>query len=200
MQLIRLVLPAPFGPMMAFRAPSSTAKLTSCRAFTPPKRRLNPEMSRRGGIRRKTTLLQGGEIRTTPPCASGSCWGRELAKCASPDPDPGPQDAHADAHPPPIPRSAKARDPRDFSRSVSKCYFGGSEGAGAGVAPGCSPPGCAGAVSALMLSVIMPMVHPLEESRMASSALTARTYFVLSSASKKMTGGPWVASLLFATL
>src|SRR2546427_4615098 len=63
MQFSRLVLPAPFGPMMALRAPGSTEKLTSWRAVTPPKRRTRWEMSRRGeDIRRKTTcLLYRGE-------------------------------------------------------------------------------------------------------------------------------------------
>ena len=50
-----------------------------------------------------------------------------------------------------------------------------------------------------MLSVIIPIVQPLEESRIVSSAFTARTYLALSSASKKMTGGPCVASLFFAS-
>jgi len=66
-----------------------------------------------------------------------------------------------------------------------------------------SPPGVAGAAapcaSCLMDSVIIPIVHPLDESRIASSAFTARRYFALSSASKKMTGGPCVASFDFAT-
>ena len=75
-----------------------------------------------------------------------------------------------------------------------------------GVAPDVSPgvagvPGVgAGAVSLLIDSVIIPIVHPDELSRMESSAFTTRTYFALSSASKKMTGGPCVASLLLASL
>src|SRR4051794_32493471 len=72
MQFSRLVLPAPFGPMMAERAPASTEKLTSWRAVTPPKRRTRCEMSRRGeDIRLKTTcLLYRGEPdgrRGSPP-------------------------------------------------------------------------------------------------------------------------------------
>src|SRR6202022_4654034 len=85
-----------------------------------------------------------------------------------------------------------------LERKVSKRYFFGSGAtcwSGAAVAPGAG----ACCASCLMLSVIIPMVHPEDESRIASSAFTALTYFALSSASKKMTGGPCVASLLFAT-
>src|SRR5437588_10168443 len=39
MQLRRLVLPAPFGPMIAASSPRATAKLTSWSALTPPKRK-----------------------------------------------------------------------------------------------------------------------------------------------------------------
>src|SRR6266403_1873802 len=79
MQLRRLVLPAPFGPMMALKAPGWTEKLTSWRAVTPPKRRTRWEMSRRGDdIRRKTTcLLYRGE--------RSPLW---------PDPTPNPNPTH----------------------------------------------------------------------------------------------------------
>src|SRR3954470_14547276 len=58
MQLSRLVLPAPFGPMMALRAAGWTLKLTLERAVTPPKRKVMAEMSRRGAdIRPKDYLF-----------------------------------------------------------------------------------------------------------------------------------------------
>ena len=38
MQLKRLVLPAPLGPMTAVSLPRSTSKATSSSAVTPPKR------------------------------------------------------------------------------------------------------------------------------------------------------------------
>src|SRR3954464_7079563 len=61
MQLSRLVLPAPFGPMMALRAAGWTLKLTLERAVTPPKRKVMAEMSRRGAdIRPKDYLFTMG--------------------------------------------------------------------------------------------------------------------------------------------
>src|SRR2546430_1267393 len=123
------------------------------------------------------------------------------------------QDPHPNSHPSPKPRApspartpAPAPGPHPSPRSATRelrrkparpnrdylSYFGCS-GAGA-------VGGAGGAVSLLIDSVIIPMVHPDELSRIASSAFTARTYFVLSSASKKMTGGPCVASLLLASL
>src|SRR5690242_19981974 len=61
MQFNRLVLPAPFGPMIALSAPSATEKLTSDRAVTPPKRNTRAATSRRGeDIRPKTTILWCG--------------------------------------------------------------------------------------------------------------------------------------------
>src|SRR2546421_795796 len=184
MQLRRLVFPAPLGPMIAFRAPRATEKLTSETAVTPPKRRATREMSRRGeDIRPETTPL------------------RYRAKPAAP-----------------APRAAEAARGdvthavgSELNQSMRMCgrerYFGASGVGGGGVAPGCcsapAAPGAPGAAgccdSCLMLSVIIPIVQPLDESRIASSAFTARTYFALSSASKKMTGGPCVASLLLAS-
>src|SRR5207248_10284991 len=40
MQLSKVVLPAPFGPMMPRTSPCSTSKVTPARALTPPKRLL----------------------------------------------------------------------------------------------------------------------------------------------------------------
>src|SRR5438270_9193906 len=90
-------------------------------------------------------------------------------------------------------------------------YFGGFAGAGsvgaagpgAPGAPGAggAPPGGVGSVPDAALasfSVIMPIVHPGELSRIKSKPFIAREYFALSSASKKMTGGPCVASFDFA--
>src|SRR5437763_302361 len=71
----------------------------------------------------------------------------------------------------------------------------GAGGVPSGAAPGAVSP--AGAWLAIF-SVIIPIVHPAELSRMRSRPLMARSYFALSSASKKMTGGPCVASLAFA--
>src|ERR1700682_4308873 len=88
-----------------------------------------------------------------------------------------------------------------LGRYLGASRAGSVVGAGAGAAGPTPPPSGAEVVSGaglLIDSVIIPMVQPLALSRMASSALTALTYFVLSSASKKMTGGPCVASLLFA--
>ena len=42
MQLNRVVLPAPFGPIRPQIAPRATAKLTSCNGVTPPKRIVTP--------------------------------------------------------------------------------------------------------------------------------------------------------------
>src|SRR5207237_3178083 len=70
-------------------------------------------------------------------------------------------------------------------------YLGGWGGLGGVGAPGVggAPPS-----SVLIFSVIIPIVQPTllsaELSRAASSAFTARPYFALSSASKKITGGP----------
>src|SRR3954467_1663738 len=104
---------------------------------------------------------------------------------------------------------ARRRDSRGASRLLNaSCpkpdYFGGSPAGGVapgGVAPGAAPSagGAGAAASCLMLSVITPIVHPLAESRIASSAFTARPYLVLSSAWKKMTGGPCVASFAFTS-
>src|SRR2546426_5421687 len=179
MQLRRLVFPAPLGPMIALRAPRATEKLTSETAVTPPKRRATREMSRRGeDIRPETTPLR---YRAKP--APNTSRGGGRARGRNP------------------PQSIQAAD----ADVVERAYFGASGAGGVGVAPGCcSPPGAPGVAggccdSCLMLSVIIPIVQPLEESRIASSAFTARTYFALSSASKKMTGGPCVASLLLAS-
>src|SRR5581483_982980 len=76
MQFNRLVLPAPFGPMIALSAPSATEKLTSERAVTPPKRKTRAVTSRRGeDIRPKTTILRCGAKLTEGdlvPQASGT--------------------------------------------------------------------------------------------------------------------------------
>ena len=45
-RLITVVLPAPFGPISAWRAPFSTASETSCAATMPPKRFSRPMVSR----------------------------------------------------------------------------------------------------------------------------------------------------------
>src|SRR5579862_2711580 len=45
-RLITVVLPAPFGPISAWRAPFSTASETSCAATIPPKRFSRPMVSR----------------------------------------------------------------------------------------------------------------------------------------------------------
>jgi hypothetical protein len=45
-RLITVVLPAPFGPINAWRAPFSIASETSCAATMPPKRFSNPLVSR----------------------------------------------------------------------------------------------------------------------------------------------------------
>src|SRR2546423_1220598 len=42
---ISVVLPAPFGPMMAWSSPSGTARLTSSEAVTPPKRLVSPSIA-----------------------------------------------------------------------------------------------------------------------------------------------------------
>src|SRR6266850_6607786 len=148
MQLRRLVLPAPFGPMMALKAPGWTEKLTSWRAVTPPKRRTRWEMSRRGDdIRRKTTcLLYRGE--------RSPLW---------PDPTPTPNPTH---------EAARARVPipdprlRGCLKTLRGYFF--SSGAGAGVVPGAaaSPPGAPGVAAGaagvsvvLMLSVIITIVQ-----------------------------------------
>src|SRR5205823_11094420 len=91
-------------------------------------------------------------------------------------------------------------------RLKSYCCGGAAPPGAGGVAPGAGgvPSGDApGAVSPAggwleIFSVIIPIVHPGELSRMRSRPLMARSYFDLSSASKKMTGGPCVASLAFA--
>src|SRR5207302_2165739 len=183
MQLRRLVFPAPLGPMIALRAPRATEKLTSETAVTPPKRRATREMSRRGeDIRPETTPLRYRAKPAPKPLAP-----RRPREGTQPT------------------QSVQVTANRHGCRGAA--YFGASGLGAAGVAPGCcSAPGAPGApgaagccASCLMLSVIIPIVHPLDESRIASSAFTARTYFALSSASKKMTGGPCVASLLLAS-
>src|SRR5437764_3253069 len=45
---ISVVLPAPFGPIMACNSPSRTARLTSSEAVMPPKRLVSPSMASSG--------------------------------------------------------------------------------------------------------------------------------------------------------
>src|SRR5215212_1237114 len=45
---ISVVLPAPFGPMMACNSPSDTVRLTSSDAATPPKRLVSPSIASSG--------------------------------------------------------------------------------------------------------------------------------------------------------
>src|SRR5437667_10319125 len=59
MQLKMLVLPAPFGPMIAKRSPAATSTLTPARAATPPKLRCNP--SRASSAMRAYALPRSGE-------------------------------------------------------------------------------------------------------------------------------------------
>src|SRR5437667_12235855 len=59
MQLKMLVLPAPFGPMIAKRSPAATTTLTPPRAATPPKLRCNP--SRASSAMRAYGLPRSGE-------------------------------------------------------------------------------------------------------------------------------------------
>ena len=69
---------------------------------------------------------------------------------------------------------------------------------GGGVPSGAAPGAVSPAGADVIFSVIIPIVQPGELSRMRSSPLMARSYFALSSASKKMTGGPWTPSFAFA--
>src|SRR5476649_454694 len=48
-QLKKVLLPAPFGPMMARTSPRASSKLTWDRAFSPPKRTVNSSVVRIGG-------------------------------------------------------------------------------------------------------------------------------------------------------
>src|SRR5713101_6492022 len=45
-QLNKVLLPAPFGPMMARISPGGTEKLTSLSAVSPPKRTVSPSVAR----------------------------------------------------------------------------------------------------------------------------------------------------------
>src|SRR5258705_4136378 len=47
---IKVVLPAPFGPMTAWSSPVGTASVISSDASTPPKRLLKPSISRRASV------------------------------------------------------------------------------------------------------------------------------------------------------
>src|SRR5439155_22200607 len=69
MQLKMLVLPAPFGPMIAKRSPAPTSTLTPARAATPPKLRCNP--SRASSAMRAYALPRSGEGHAdVPPVVS----------------------------------------------------------------------------------------------------------------------------------
>ena len=50
-QLKKVLLPAPFGPMMARISPRGTSKLTLSSAVRPPKRTVRPSVRRMGGRR-----------------------------------------------------------------------------------------------------------------------------------------------------
>src|SRR2546428_8553201 len=65
MQLKMLVLPAPFGPMIAKRSPAPTSTLTPARAATPPKLRCNP--SRASSAMRAYALPRSGEGHANGP-------------------------------------------------------------------------------------------------------------------------------------
>src|SRR6266581_8389796 len=65
MQLKMLVLPAPFGPMIAKRSPAATSTLTPARATTPPKLRCNP--SRASSAMRAYALPRSGEGHANGP-------------------------------------------------------------------------------------------------------------------------------------
>src|SRR5579864_554612 len=67
-----LVLPAPFGPMMAWIEPLSTAKLTSSRAVTPPKRSVTFRTSSCGG------LLPDPAVIDSPGCRGDGSGGHDL--------------------------------------------------------------------------------------------------------------------------
>src|SRR5215211_1172522 len=60
---IRVDFPEPFSPTRACTSPSGTAKLTPCKARTPPKRLLTPPNSRIGVV---IAALSKGE-RSDPP-------------------------------------------------------------------------------------------------------------------------------------
>src|SRR5438105_8401092 len=65
-QLRRVVLPAPFGPMMPRTSPGSTVKVTSASAFTPPKRLL--------------TALTASRVMEAPTLTLPRSGGRELPR------------------------------------------------------------------------------------------------------------------------
>src|SRR5436853_7012477 len=71
MQLKMLVLPAPFGPMIAKRSPAPTSTLTPARAATPPKLRCNP--SRASSAMRAYALPRSGEGHAHGPSMTDEC-------------------------------------------------------------------------------------------------------------------------------
>src|SRR6185369_5072225 len=64
MQLTIEVLPAPFGPMIENNSPSSTPKLTSVSARTPPKRSDTPRTSKACSTHSLPRVTSGCEIRS----------------------------------------------------------------------------------------------------------------------------------------
>src|SRR3989442_2974709 len=65
MQLKMLVLPAPFGPMIAKRSPAATSTLTPARADTTPKLSCNP--SRPSSGMRAYAMPRSGEAHANGP-------------------------------------------------------------------------------------------------------------------------------------
>src|ERR1700688_325611 len=76
-----LVLPAPLGPMMAWTEPLSTAKLTSSRAVTPPKRSVTSLTSSCGttpGTPMGCVLLPDPAVIDLPGCRGDGAGGHDL--------------------------------------------------------------------------------------------------------------------------
>src|SRR5258708_23999606 len=76
-----LVLPAPFGPMMAWIEPLATAKLTSSRAVTPPRRSVTFLTSSCGGGPGTTigwVLLPDPAVIDPPGCRGNGPGGHDL--------------------------------------------------------------------------------------------------------------------------
>ena len=70
MTLKSVVLPAPFGPMMPWMAPSATVRLTSSTALRPPKARTTPSSTSSG--RPDAGARAAGTAAVVPPAATGS--------------------------------------------------------------------------------------------------------------------------------
>ena len=109
-----VVLPAPFGPISAWRAPFSTLSETSLAATMPPKRFSRPMVSSAGAMAQRS-FADGRRLpdRTAPPLPEQ--WNTRAMRCASQKP----------ARRQPMTRSRPTSTITTSTRPIQNCQYCG---------------------------------------------------------------------------